>query len=295
MQVTLINYTQDARELLLFTKQTRLTMGAGLLEEIRAWPEERKQKELAYMLHTIESSWEFVNYVFSIEGVSRAFTHQCVRTRSAHYAQQSQRTVDMGEFEFVMPEALEGDDSFSRTLIGQHNKATSNLYQVLTAEGVNPQDARAILPTNVATNIIVGADLRTISHMAEVRLCSRTQGEYQNVFRLLRKAILAVHPWADPFIRVACAKRGVCQFPNYTECPIKPGIFNPENGQVWEDQKYIGAGRANHFTLAELQVREIYATWETTPIYKDIHPLTKSEIQTRWEGMKFEAVPRQSK
>lgn len=310
MKVTLLTYTPEARELLLFSKQTRLSMDSGLMDEIRAWPEEKKQAELTYMLGTIESSWEFVDYTFSLTGVSRAFTHQLVRTRDdpfaenmglgPSYAQQSQRTVGMELFEFVMPEVFntgkENDeedcyDAARETVIWTCDKIRTG-YQHLIQIGMAPQDARALLPTNVSTNIMFKANLATLSRMAEKRLCSRTQGEYQNVFREMRLAIIAVHPWAEPFLRVACAKRGVCQFPNYKECPIKPGIFNPETGRVYEDQKYIGAGRANHFTIDELNRR---VTPGRIPWPDELYPLTKSEIQTRWESMKFEARPQEMK
>ncbi len=92
----------------------------------------------------------------------------------------------------------------------------------------------------------------------------------------MRLAIIAVHPWAEPFLRVACAKRGVCQFPNYTECPIKPGIFNPETGGIWPNLD--GSPILDRIMCAG----------------KYVSPLTKSEIQARWEGMKFEAIPKES-
>jgi thymidylate synthase ThyX len=81
VNVTLINYTPDALETLIFTKNTRLRMSATGLDEIREWPEEKKAKELEYMKNTIQSSWEFVDYVFLISDVTRAFTHQLVRHR----------------------------------------------------------------------------------------------------------------------------------------------------------------------------------------------------------------------
>ena len=265
MKVDLISYTPEARELLLFTKQTRLSMGAGLLDEIRNWPEEKKQAELNYILGTIKSSWEFVDYVFSIEGVSRAFTHQFVRTRSGHYAQQSQRTVDMSGFDYVTPKAFESGDNLTplQETYCDAMASAAGYYATLLSEGANPQDARGVLPTNVATNIIAKFDLRTLSDMARTRLCTRTQGEYQDVFRLMREAVLQVHPWAEPFIRVACAADGVCCFPNYAECPIKPGIFNPENGERWDQLHRM--------------------------------PLTKSQIQELWQNTRFEAVPKEMK
>jgi flavin-dependent thymidylate synthase len=269
MKVSLINHTQEALELLLFTKQTRLSMDAGLMDEIRAWPQEKKMAELRYMLHTIKSSWEFVSYTFSIEGVSRAFTHQFVRTRSGHYAQQSQRTVDMAGFDYVTPEVFHDDHEF-QDLCDVYDQVMSKIddcYKTLVKLGVNPQDARGVLPTNICTNIIASFNLRTLSEMARVRLCTRTQGEYQQVFRAMRDAVAAVHPWAEPFIRVACAADGVCQFPEYKECPIKPGIFNPETGYRWDKSEDDD----------EIQC-----------------PLTKNEIQVLWSGTKFEAVPKQN-
>jgi flavin-dependent thymidylate synthase len=273
MDVSIINYTQDALTLLLFTKQTRLKMDAGLMDEIRAWPEERKAKELEYMLGTIESSWEFVDFTFSIELVSRAFTHQLVRTRDGSYAQQSQRTVDMTGFPYVTPETFDNNPERFETVYHEMMEKINAWYHSLIERGASPQDARAILPTNVATNIICKFNLATLSRMAEKRLCSRTQGEYQNVFRRMREEVLKIYPWCEPFIRVACAKRGVCQFPNYKECPIKPGIFNPDTGGVWPNAD----GSVN---------------WDRVMCAgKYVQPLTKAEIQVRWEGMKFEAVP----
>ena len=58
MKVTLLNHTPNPVETLIFTKQTRLAMTPGLMEEIHAWPRERKLEELQYMARTIRSSWE---------------------------------------------------------------------------------------------------------------------------------------------------------------------------------------------------------------------------------------------
>ena len=40
MKVSLISYTQDAIEILIFTKNTRLRMAPAGLDEIKSWPEE---------------------------------------------------------------------------------------------------------------------------------------------------------------------------------------------------------------------------------------------------------------
>ena len=78
-------------------------------EKIKSWSEEKKQEELDYMLNTIRSSWEFIDYVFNIREATRGFTHQFVRTRQGSYAQQSPRTVDISGFNYYVPESIEKD------------------------------------------------------------------------------------------------------------------------------------------------------------------------------------------
>lgn len=311
MNVTLLNYTADALDLLLYTKQTRLAQTPGLLDEIKAWPLDRKMKELDYMLGTIHSSWEFVDYTVHIDGVTRAFTHQLVRTRAGSYAQQSQRTVDMGGFEYVRTGVVRETDgmaqSVTHTTRDPHFRGwlsdkverydgdnpanwydlTMDLinlgYSKMTELGVPPQDARGVLPTNVVTNIVAKFNLRTLSDMAKVRLCTRTQGEYQDVFREIRRVVLDVHPWAEPFIRVHCAATGVCAFPNFMECPIKGPVFNPATGRRWDNAgtdvgTWVGEGEERKFL----------------PEYSAI-PATTEEIQAAWEQVRYEAIPKQTK
>jgi len=198
MKVSLINYTQDAATLLLFTKNTRLTMTPGLINMIRCWDNEKKATELEYMANTIPSSWEFVDYVFLIEGVSRAYTHQQVRTRAGSYAQQTMRVLDMGEFDYVYTKRNE-EDQHAKSLIDQTLKNIKICYQRLIELGQPPEDARGILPTNIATNIVCKFNLRTMAELARSRTGGRTQNEYQDVINGMIDEVLKVHPWAEKF------------------------------------------------------------------------------------------------
>lgn len=197
MKVTLVSYTPNAAELLIFTKSTRLNMSPSLLQDIKEWPEAKKLEELRYMANTIPSSWEFVDYIFAIEGVSRAFTHQFVRTRHGSYAQQSLRVVDASSFDFVMPERFQ---EAQRDIVDQYLKSTKRAYREMIDNGAAPEDARSILPTNIATNIVAKFNLRTLSELAASRTGGRTQGEYRDVMNAMTDAVLAVHPWAEAFL-----------------------------------------------------------------------------------------------
>lgn len=239
MKVTLLSYQKDAIDILLFSKQTRLSMSPSLMEEIRSWPEEKKLQELDYMRHTIQSSWEFVDYTFIIEGVSRAFTHQFVRHRHASFAQQAQRVVDMSDFEYITgPSIANGGTCEAIYENAMEDIAAS--YSRLIEHGANPQDARGVLPTNISTNIMVKANLRTLHDMALKRLCVKAQGEAQDVFRAMVDCVVSVHPYFEPFLRVWCATYGTCMFHTFPtkDCPAKRYVYNPEAGEAY------GGGKA---------------------------------------------------
>lgn len=199
MKITLLNYTQDAVDLLLFTKATRLNMTPGLLDEIKNWPEEKKMQELDYMANTIPSSWEFVDYTFLVEGVSRAYTHQQVRTRAASYAQQTMRVLDMGKFDYVYTDKNIFDPE-AKAMIDNLLNHIKMTYRDLICLGQAPEDARGILPTNIATNIVCKFNLRTFVELAKSRTGGRTQSEYKKVINAMVDEVLNVHPWAEKFL-----------------------------------------------------------------------------------------------
>ena len=211
MKVELIDYQKNALDILLLTKSTRLK-GASLYD-IMKLSEYEKLEHFSYMKDTIKSSFEFTTYIFQITGVSRNFTHQLVRTRTQSYAQESMRAVEKSDAKF-----------YNYGLCDEYDNSVDfalENYSQMIKDGINIQDARGVLPTDTITNIIVGTNLRTLHETAKVRLCTRTAGEYQEVFKAIRNEIAKVHPWALDLINVACVDSGICCFPRYTECPIQ--------------------------------------------------------------------------
>ena len=197
MKVTLINFTAFAVETLIFTKGTRLDMNPSRFFDIKKMSEDQKLAELKYMANTIPSSWEFVDYIFMIEGVSRAFTHQWVRTRPNSNAQQSMRVTHMGEFEYVTGPSLKRE-SKKQYDIGM--SIIKEVYRNVIYAGGKVEDARGILPTNICTNICAKVNLRTLSELSRSRTGGRTQSEYRNVVDEIVNEVLAVHPWAELFL-----------------------------------------------------------------------------------------------
>lgn len=199
MNVQLINYTQRADRVLVFTKETRLGVTAARWEAIQAMDDSQVAETLQYMAKTIPSSWEFVDYIFLVEGVSRAYTHQQVRTRTGAYAQQSMRVTNMAEFEYVFTEANQANH-LAMSYLNQCLRMIKETYISLTSIGQAEEDARGILPTNIATNIVCKFDLRTMADLARSRTGGRTQKEYQAVVNAMLDQVLHVHPWAEPFL-----------------------------------------------------------------------------------------------
>lgn len=217
MKVELLRTTPDALDLLLSTKNTRLKHESDPSE----WPYEEKIDHLLYMRDTIKSSWEFVDYVFRISGVSRMFTHQLVRTRTGAYAQESRRAIDASgdlavDLPFIHPESKEEYDEAIRI--------SKEFYNLMIHRGEQRQVARGVLTESLETSIIAKFNLRTLHDMAKVRMCVRAQSEYQDVFRAMREEVLRVHPWVETagFIEVACISEGVCAFPRWgcENCPV---------------------------------------------------------------------------
>ena len=225
MKVKLISHTPDALNLLIGTKTTR--MRGKSPEEMT---DAERYEHFRYMLDTIKSPFEFVDYIFEITEVSKNFSHQLVRTRTGAYQQETSRALEVTETvrpdAFAHPTPFEGqhDDAMTEEFVKQQALAmmfedavadANAHYQQLIAAGAQLQDARAVLPSNMQTAIKAKFNLRTMSDMAKNRLCSRTQGEYQKVYRLMRAAVLEVHPWADPLLQVACVATGQCAFPRW--------------------------------------------------------------------------------
>jgi len=237
----LISFTQNALEILIYTKSGRLNAGTTL-SEIMGWPEEKKMEHLGYMLDTIKSSFEFVDYIFEVRNVSRAFTHQVVRTRPNSYQQQSQRTVDARDFGYLK--------ETDHPLYERAFEISLEAYSKMIDDGVPIQVARNILGTGIHTEIFVKGNLRSFSDMAKLRLCKRTQGEYQEIFKKMVAQILTVHPWAKPLLEVYCVTHGICAFPRYKKCPVQkycfdPKLIQPEIRNAWEKTRHVANPRVN--------------------------------------------------
>jgi flavin-dependent thymidylate synthase len=204
MKIDLIDYTGagnpdplHAARVLVFTKNTRLSMDSARWSAMQVMSQGVLMDELAYMANTIPSSWEFVHYTFAVQGVTRACTHQMVRTRTASFAQQSMRVTDMSGFQYLTPQWMGGN---AEEIYCDAMENINTSYKEMRSMGVAEEDARGVLPTNILTNIVCCYNLRAMSDLVKSREGGRTQSEYREAVRLMGDAILRVHPWASLFL-----------------------------------------------------------------------------------------------
>lgn len=172
---------------------------------------------------------EHATFAFSIEGISRACSHQLVRHRIASYSQQSQRVVEMNKPKYVTPPSIEDDlvggveyDSFMRKAWG--------IYNDLIEGGVPEEDARFVLPNATKTNIVVTMNARSLLNFFELRTCMRAQWEIRNLANEMLAAVKEVAPTIFENAGPPCKRRGTCP-DEKTDCPLYKKFIEGEQNK----------------------------------------------------------------
>lgn len=141
----------------------------------------------------LKAPFESVTMHFLLEGVTRAFTHQLVRQRTAVYAQESMRFAvkEHIDEEVALPPSLAAlpADSPARRLWQQGVNKIDDVYHALVASGIPAEDARGLLPTNITTRVHYITNYRALLEHAGNRLCTQAQFEWRLVFAGIAKAI----------------------------------------------------------------------------------------------------------
>ncbi len=123
---------------------------------------------------------EHSSFTFAVNGVSRALTHQLVRHRLASYSQQSQRYVDIDDFQPVIPESIL-DDEHASEIFNDLMEKIRKVYNELKDSDIHKEDARYVLPNATKTNIIITMNARELWHFFSLRCCRRAQWEIRDM------------------------------------------------------------------------------------------------------------------
>ena len=223
MKVKLLRYTEDAELLCGAAALTSTKRGSPsqFFEEMDSEKAKRIIRRVTGYGHT--SVIEHACFTFSIEGVSRAMTHQLIRHRIASYTQQSQRYVTYNTLEnYVTPPSIRGNKE-AKKLFDETLAKISEVYQKLLSMNIPKEDARFILPNAAKTNIIVTMNARELRHFFNLRCCMRAQWEIREVaiemLRQVKKVAPALFENAGP----SCVELGYCP-----EGKMKPPECNIE-------------------------------------------------------------------
>ena len=210
MKVKLLRYTADAERLCGAAALTSTKSGSPseIFEKINS--ETAKQLIRRVTDYGHGSVIEHASFTFSVEGVSRAMTHQLVRHRIASYTQQSQRYVAYDTLEsYVTPPTIE-ESSEAKKTFEEELERVSETYEKLLKMGIPKEDARFILPNAAKTNIIVTMNARELHHFFNLRCCARAQWEIREVaigmLKQAKKATPALFGNTGP----TCVELGYC-------------------------------------------------------------------------------------
>lgn len=147
------------------------------------------------------STLEHISYTFAIEGLSRSALTQLTRHRHFSFSVQSQRYVRFGSedrtggFDYVIPPMFSESDT---ALFAEHMERAQEIYNMLRAAGVPPEDARFVLPNAAVTNLVLSGNLRTILEFYSKRKHGRgAQWEIANLAEQMRTEIVEEDPWTD--------------------------------------------------------------------------------------------------
>ena len=226
MKIKILSKTQNMLDVVYIGARTCYSNRTpiDMYEDIENIPEDKKLKLVKGCIESGHHSvLEHAYFTFAIEGISRACSHQLVRTRIASYSQQSQRYVEIKENQDELYEAFnENYDSTSykdskifkildKYFVDADNFRNVNgyyyaLYNYLEAikMGEPAQDARRFLPNATKTNIVMSLNLRSFMHLCNERLCTRAQSEIRQLVKEMVKEVVKDEEWLKPYLVPKC-------------------------------------------------------------------------------------------
>ena len=135
-----------------------------------------------------ESPLEHLSFSVRITDVSRAMTHQWVRSRIAAHSQQSQRYVKCTEDDtYVIPPTVNRDFS-AKTIFNNTIEYVESQIKKLKELGIPDEDIRYLYPNAFSSQIVTTMNLRNWMHFFNERCCTRAQTEIRvTAWKILNK------------------------------------------------------------------------------------------------------------
>lgn len=121
----------------------------------------------------------------------RGVSHELVRHRPCSFAQESTRYVNYGgkDMEFIEPAGFAEWTPRNQQIFTNSCGRSEELYKAMLYGGLKPQQARAVLPNALKTEIIVTADAAEWAHIKKLRTHPSAHPDMVRVMNML--------PWED--------------------------------------------------------------------------------------------------
>jgi len=191
MKVELIEYTKEAMD-----KIARQGRSTKLSYFPKKWDDAWGKREnfiKALMKVGHLGILEHVSFTFHVSGISRNLTHQLVRHRLASYLQQSNRSVQPGRDDFVLPPTI--GKTVHET---QHYKEWMQFqwdnYQSMIKMGIPVEDARYLLPSGYFTHISITMNARVLRHLFKLRCDKAAQWEIRQMADEMLEQCRKIYP-----------------------------------------------------------------------------------------------------
>lgn len=140
---------------------------------------------------------------------------------------QSQRYVDMDNFECYIPPRIANDRMLSAVydlVLDWYTKQYSVIRDALAKQGIEGGKAndlmRTLLPIGVKTKLRIGFDIEALTHFMNKRLCSRADEPIRQVAKLMKEEVLAVEPRYADILVPHCKSLLYC--PEHKSCGAYP-------------------------------------------------------------------------
>lgn len=175
-------------------------------------PNPRTATNAAYISHIIDvghfAVLEHASVSFYVTGISRSATHELVRHRHFSYSQLSQRYVPEDDAQVVMPPGLADEPELQEIVLAAADasrRAYEDLLAKLEAKIADQpnatlrrkqarQAARAVLPNDTETRIVVTGNYRAWRHFIAMRASEHADTEIRRLAIACLRELAAVAP-----------------------------------------------------------------------------------------------------
>lgn len=172
---------------------------------------------------------EYIEMIWSIEGMPRAFWDQLDRCRLASFWEQSGRVLDYSDFadirHYWTPTRIAENPELLK-LYDECMHSIQESYKRMVEAGVAVEEARGVIPLHIITRGTVAINLRALKGLIRNRVCFVCQGSYW--FPVIEQMLRALKPVLPPktlksLVSLPCA--------GGKKCPIEGNLLQRITGE----------------------------------------------------------------